>query len=368
MNPAIDWSEYKTTATIDWLRLHITLARRTQFRYIRQELRTLLALPKEDKSIKVEAVCVPNSNDPATVFTFKLHDQHHGNNQARLAHILHGLAIRFPFAAPARIDGIEVSIDLWPKRPNAAPQEVVATALQLSLAAYGDNPRQYDPSTDSTLGLLEHPAPIAGATFYVNHHEPRKGRKATPVAWRVYPKITDDNGMSLPPDQHRARAEVTLQGDALGLYNLTDPLALASYDFTKLADLLHFRPLLPPSQRLKKTILRRKAQKGLQAALKKGADTQTPTPLDEVKHLRLLVGLVNTIQKGLAQEAQCHTASWPYGWVKQDPLHGDERRKHSIHTEPDAELNDRVKAALKTLAKNMGKIAATGKKHAAATR
>lgn len=71
--------------------------------------------------------------------------------------------------------------------------------------------------------------------------------KEIATRYHVYVKTTDNGGkLSLPANQHRARFEVTLRGDALPCQSLEE---LMTFDFTRLADHFKFRKLAPDDYR-----------------------------------------------------------------------------------------------------------------------
>lgn len=363
MYPFVNLASFKPEATLDRVKILVTLSRASQHRHIQAKLHGLLDIEMvKGHCIRVEPMNKAEKGNNATQFWFELHDHQHGNNAAKIRHAVLGLQSEYGFAAPACTILAEPALDFWPEQENAAPLVELTKLLQMTIAAYGDNPRQYDPGTGETPGLLEHPEPM-GTTYYVNHQKARKGRAASDIAWRVYHKTTDRKDESgeaipLPPDQHRVRAEVTLQGAALKKYGLADPLALERCDFEGVAGLLHFRRLLPASERLNKTSLRRDTKKAIQAALATLRTTGRPTPPEVLGRLRFQTRLVGVIQEQLSQEVQCHVTSWPHGLASFDPRAkgGRKPRQHSIHTVPHEALNKMAGKALSGLAKSIASV------------
>lgn len=358
MHPVLNLSDYKATATIDWLDIAVTLSRSTQFQYVQAELRELLGLDALGTAIHVKARDVERRTDAATAFIFRLQEQHHDNNAAKITHVLHGLAAKFGFTAPAKITGIEVAFDLRPKQDPLAVYEA-SRALQHGLAAYGEHARQYAPSAKGkgrTTPLTLDPLYERSGSLYVGHQDAQHGYAPTSISQRVYPKITDgiddnDRPLALPPDQHRARAEVTLQGEALTEYGITDPLALASYDFTRLAELLHFRTLKPIGaiQARHRAMLAQELRK----AINTSKATHIPTPQRALEKLRWRVRFSPAKAPALASihRNTDRVIDWHSGW---DGSEG-RARQHSKDTVPDAELNRKVKVALTALSKRLAK-------------
>ncbi|MDE1555896.1 MULTISPECIES: hypothetical protein [Comamonas] len=363
MHPEINLSDFKATATIDWLDIAVTLGRTTQFQYVQAELHGLLGLSPSDAVIHVTPQNVDKRTDAATGFVLRLQEHHHGNNAAKIAHVVLGLAARFEFAAPARIAAIEVAFDLKPRHDPQAVYDAYAL-LQGGIAAYGEHARQYAPSVrhgGQVVPLTLDPLLAPSGTLYVGHHDAKHGHQPTPKAYRVYAKVTDNNAAPLSPEQHRARAEVTLQLDALEEYGLTDPLALASYDFTRLAGLLHFQPLKSPADIYENYIAQ--VESDLRAAVMKRRKTGKRPPEEFLRRMRSRLTYRKAIARGLASIARNtdRVIDWHSGWE------GSEGRplQHSKDTAPDAKLNRKVKAALAALTKSMDRaVSPTSKKRA----
>lgn len=366
MYPSVNLADFKPAATLDWVKIAVTLSRPSQHRHIQAKLHKLLGIEMvKGRCIRVVPMNKAAEGSNATKFWFELHSHQHDDNAAKVGHALLGLKAEYGFATPPRTLLAEPALDLWPNKPNAAPLPELTKLLAMTLAFRGDNPRQYDPSIDDVVGLLERPEPL-GTTYYVNHHKAHwhNGKKveASDVAARVYHKTTDRKGeddkpIPLPPDQHRVRAEFTLQGAALKKYGLDDPLALDRFDTKAIMELFHFRKLLPPKERLKKTSLRRGTMKAMEAAKENMTATGLRTPPKELKRLRMFERLVALLQSQRSKEPQCHISSWPHGLIGYDPKAkgGREQRKHSIHTVPCAELNEIAQNALQALFKKLGK-------------
>lgn len=359
MYPVINPNHFKPKLVIDWVEIEVTLGRQTRFPYVQKKLHEALGIPQvERQQIRVEAQGVKMPNDLATTFRFRLHEHQHDNSPQKLREALRALETFYGFTTPCWTTAIEIALDFWPTNANALPGLSVAELLQLTIAHYGDNPRQYDPSSGKTLGLLEHPEPIPGSTFYIGHHEARKGEPASDIAVRSYFKVTDRRDkdaapIPLPTGQHRARIEFTLRGKALGRFGLTDPMDMESANLDAMRkELFHFQKLLPPHQRLKKTTLRRDTITGIQAALNNRKETVLPTPPQEISRLKFLSGLIAVIQGHLSREPQVHITSYPYGRFTYDPnkKEGGRWNKHSKHSIPHDELNAMTKKAFKAFA------------------
>lgn len=365
MLPEIDFSNYKATSGMDWLDIGVSLERHTQFQYVQGALHELLNLNETNRPIHVEAQNVVKKTDSANVFVFRLQENHHENNAAKIAYIVRGLADKFGFIAPARIAGVEIACDL---RPKKSPEDIYPAnaVLQGCIAAYGERARQYTPSARSKKGraesLEEDPKFSPQGSLYVGHQDDQHGYQPTPKSHRAYPKITDGldkahRATPLPPNQHRARVEVTLQLEALEEYGLTDPLTLNSYDFSRLAGLLHFRCLKPIEVIIQAH--RDKLSKDLRGAIERIKVTGKPISAEEHEQLRWRVKFSPVKAAALTSlyRNTHRVIEWQGGWK------GSEGRplQHSKDTEPMAELNRKVKAALCKLSKSMRKGASSPK-------
>lgn len=351
MYPEINLSDFKATATIDWLDIAVTLGRITQFQYVQAELHSLLGLDPSHAVIHVIPQNVARATDATTGFVLRLQEHHHGNSAAKIAQIVRGLAARFGFAAPAQITAIEVAFDLKPRHDPKAVYDAYAV-LQGCIAAYGEHARQYAPSVlqgGQVVPLTLDPLLDLQGTLYVGHHDAKHGHQPTPKAYRIYAKVTDNNGTPLPPEHHRARAEVTLQLDALEEHGLTDPLALAAYDFTRLAALLHFQALKSPEDISANYIAQ--VESDLRAAVMKRRKTGKRPSEGFLCRMRSRLTYRKSIARGLASLAKNteRVIDWHRGWE------GSEGRplQHSKDSAPNVKLNRRVKAALRALSKSM---------------
>ena len=357
---------FRAKAVIDWIKIEVTLACAMRFPQIQGELRTALGHTDAERAISVSAQKVDMPNDPANVFVLRLQEHQHENNAAKIAYILRSLEACFGFAAPARTVGIEVAFDL---KPMSRPHTVydAAAAMKSRHAAYGVDPRQV--LSEGSKFLLSELADIDDrSSLYTGWQTAKYGHAITPVSTRVYPKVTDGQDANrkpipLPPELYRARAEVTLQLGAIEEYGLTDPLALASYDFTRIAGLLHFQ-MFKDSAAIKERFLGkyRTDYEQAAAALKKHKGKFARKPMDE-KALSERTELEAQLTKktflmdwreGLAAGRASLSRNtdmvidWQHGWE------GTKNRlQHSKDTTPDKILNRKVKNALQVLSKKV---------------
>jgi hypothetical protein len=152
---------------------------------------------------------------------------------------------RYPLANEPEIAAIEVACDFLhtgEMQERDASTIEMTYRLQSSLLTDGNSPRQFDPQVWDNRFMDMHGARLDPLLNY------REGNKEDDVSWQCYWKRTD-NKQPLPPNEWRARVEVTLKGNALkstGLVKLAD---LDGYKFTDLARFFRFRtPITPEAQ------------------------------------------------------------------------------------------------------------------------
>lgn len=359
---------FRAKAVIDWIKIEVTFVRATRFPLVQGELHKALGLTDVERRISVKAQNVAMSGDPATVFVLRLQEQLHENNAAKIAYILHSLEACYGFAAPARTVGIEMSFDLWPRNGPHTIYEAAA-AMKSRHAAYGSDPRQVL-SDRSKIPLSVWSEIALKSSLYSGHRTTKYGQAITAISTQVYPKTTDGqdaNGkpIPLPPELYRARAEVTLQLGAIEEYGLTDPLALASYDFTRIAGLLHFQ-MFKDSAAIKERFLEkyRTDHEQAAAALKKHKGKFARKPMDEKDiAARTALEVLLTKKAFMQRYGECIASGrasisrntdmvidWQHGWE------GTKNKlQHSKDTIPDAKLNRKVKNALQALTTSMSK-------------
>jgi hypothetical protein len=314
---------FRTQAVIDWIDLAVTLQSGTQFRYVQAALRSILGLATDPYVEPVNA----GAGGVATRFILRVHDTHTATLH-ELERITSGLALVRPFVKPPEVTGIELALDFYSRsNPNAVPDMV--HRLQSSIAAYADNPRQFDPDKaqqpkhGNRFLNRDRPEPVTGLAL-----DPRLnlriGNAGDAVQWQVYDKRTDNNRQPIEPGQRRARAEFTLSGEEFAKRvlgpNVGSRLAtlddLRTFRFETLADLLHFRKFKPIED-----------------------VTDDPVVARALAKLRAH-GIVNYLPGSVAFYRDGRRPS------------GSGRRatrKHSKHTVADAELNDIARRTLKAL-------------------
>lgn len=202
---------FKFRAEVDWLAFEIETARRTHGDTI-----------FETRELELENYVTPLNKGPGGVATrFRITFQNVAswdNAQARLDR----LAKHFPLAAPPIIAGIEVSFDAYARA--ATRDELVDMAVRFF--AFGNVVADYRSS-----GVWHNGVMVEEVAAVMSRHDVRRllntdrviniGNVGDPITQRIYFK-TKDNREPLPEEEHRARAEVALQGAALPFRTLDE--------------------------------------------------------------------------------------------------------------------------------------------------
>ncbi|CAM2983958.1 hypothetical protein [Acinetobacter celticus] len=171
-------------------------------------------------------------------FTIRLHDI---RNKEDLLKITHLLATQYGADyLQMKISNIELSLDFY-NVPSRAFLSALHKSVKYSKTA--ENFRIYKYMKDDTrnkLTLLPN-SPLLLLNRFNNDWCLGVNPKGSPLCYRLYPKTTDSNKLSLQINEHRLRAEVTLNSDMLKnidchLSNLTNIIKLGFkyLTFTKL--------------------------------------------------------------------------------------------------------------------------------------
>ena len=249
-----DRKSFKVSAGIDWLDIKVSLSKRTQHRYVQEELLRITELklwvepcgicisklssyaPRPDNNVKTWVKpMISSTND---TFRIRFHDLLAKNHGGMLEAVLEQLQKRFPFVHEPQIVGIEVFCDFWHKQRSVSATRAMTYRLQTSLFSNGTRPRQFNPASWKNVYLF----PGTRITPYRNF---RTGNKWDNISWQVYHKRTD-NDQKLPVEEQRARVEVTLKGAALTHYSLHRLSDMQRFRFETLAHLFKFRKPIEP--------------------------------------------------------------------------------------------------------------------------
>lgn len=239
-----DLRHFRRKACVDWLDVRLRTSRPTQFQHVQSALEAAGAGKLHVTPID------PGPGGVTDTMVVRCSDRL-ANNYAALSKVLAEFSARYPLAHEPEIVAIEVACDFLHTGDVEREAETRAMTYRLQsslLADYGDDdsrqhPRRFDPAV-GTYCRLDIDAELRLDPCFTY----RTGNDWDDVSWRVYWKRTD-NKKPLPPNEWRARVEVTLQGDALkstGLVKLAD---LDGYKFTNLARFFRFRtPIDPETQ------------------------------------------------------------------------------------------------------------------------
>ncbi|MGF6663308.1 hypothetical protein QF000_004976 [Paraburkholderia atlantica] len=215
-------------AAVDWLAFEIETARPTHATTIRKEL-------------GVRSYVTPLNKGPgevATRFSVPFQDirswddaQDRWDRTQRRLKALRRLPLDAPEHEPI-ITGIEVSFDAYAR--TATREDLVDMAVRFF--AFGNVVADYRSS-----GVWHNGVEVKKVEAVMSRHDVRRllntdrviniGNVGDPVTQRVYFKATD-NRQPLPEQEHRARAEVALQGAALPFTTLA---AARNFEFQALA-------------------------------------------------------------------------------------------------------------------------------------
>lgn len=318
-------AEYRTIAVIDWIELAVTLEKGTQFRYVQNELQSILELATPPYVKPFDA----GAGGVSKRFAIRLYDDH-AATLSELERIMAALALAYPFAAPPEVTGVELALDFYPKHnPDDVPSLVYR--LQSSIDARG-NPRQFDPEKAPMRKHCnrflnpDRPEPVTGLNID-SRLNLRIGNMGDAVQWQVYDKRTDNNRKPIAAEERRARAEVTLTANefahhVLGLDAGSRPVTLddlRTFKFETLANLLHFRQFKPIE-----SITRNPLIAAILARL---------SPHRRYGITNYTFGLTGLYRDGRRPNDKGRKAA----------------RKHSRHTVADAELNDIARRSMKAL-------------------
>ena len=249
VHPLIDLGDYTCRAVIDWVDINFIFERSTQLQFVQQVVEPIIG-----RTPYVEPID-PGPGKVSNKFWIRFQEPQLEN----LAKCEEALGRKFTLEAHGVIRSIEVSVDFTPLTPSADKTGRMVGVLARHLYPNRDfmtvdldRPRFFWRRRKEPTFLMgannllsshaDRPVPI-DATFWV-------GRKEGPVSWRVMEKTIDNQNIKagtwdeLPPNEHRARIEVTLDRQELidrGVKSLAD---LQSFNFAKLQG-RYFRFMVP---------------------------------------------------------------------------------------------------------------------------
>lgn len=245
LTPQIDLEAYQCRAVVDWVDIHIDLARRSQHWQLNKRIERLTGRKEYPEALDLA--------EGKTATRYRLRIQEPNFQTARK--VLDDIEGTYGFATPAHIAAIEISVDFYPVKPSEearARMHGVLVRHFFPTTRVLRNSRMWPrfmpgsiEKTDYTVGRnesddsldigdrmapgLDRPA-LYGSTYYV-------GERDDPRAmWRIQNKVLDKQNLTagtreeLPEDQKRIRVEVTLGHEGcreIGLEKLADLETLA---------------------------------------------------------------------------------------------------------------------------------------------
>ena len=242
-----DLRHFRRKACVDWLDVRLRTSRPTQFQHVQSALDATGA-----GKLYVDPID-PGPGGVADTFVVRVTDRL-ANNYAALSKALAEFSARYPLAHAPELVAIEVACDFLHTgevERDASTIEMTRRLQSSLLTDCGDDddfrqhPRRFDPVAGKYRRLDEDKDLRLDPHFTY-----RIGNDWDDVSWRVYWKRTDKE-QPLPPNEWRARVEVTLQGDALrgvGLVKLAD---LDGYKFTNITGFFRFRTPIDPETQAK---------------------------------------------------------------------------------------------------------------------
>lgn len=253
MSGQIDWKDFRGRCELDFLVVEFELTRPVTGKKLNYFERGVFfqALDPQGK---------PDNNIKSTWFRATIQNP---MSLAEVRRILDHIGARYGLRDEPTLHAMEVSFDIYPRNLEDLGQlPVVAEQLyNMNTMPPSDN-RRLQGHFDTSVPLFQSARVQrfgGDATFYV-------GNKTDPCSFRVYVKKTDKrtsktDALMLPPEEHRARFEVTLQGAGLPVKTLAD---LERFKFTALADYFRFgqviTPPLLPTMTFQERLQRRLAQ------------------------------------------------------------------------------------------------------------
>lgn len=299
---------FKAKACIDWLELAITTTRPTQFRYIKGALDQATGCSTHPEPLDAGA------GDVATQFKVRFYDGLANSMQALMA-ALDKVALSYPLKTPPAVLALELACDFSHKGTPArreADTLAMTHRLQTSLHAEATRPRQFIPDTTGKTKGQNRFLDIPGVRMDPRFNY-RIGNKHDDVSWQAYFKCVDKQA-PIPQSLWRARVEVTLQGPALTAFGITNLDELAAFSFERMASLFRFRRPTDPTKQARGNLF-------IREAIQANRRLNDATPKRGM-HSFMALGRRDRFRKVRAE---------------------------STHIEPDNELQERVRGALKRL-------------------
>lgn len=220
--PHRDYSSYRFRAEVDWIELRLRTVTPTNFQTVRRRLGIGFAIPEASSA---GGAC----NEFCARFQAP---KSWADIDERLKH----LTVDHPLAEPPTVTGIEIALDAYSIGQHRDDLVEMAAhfyngATKLVSVNRRASKRKGESHALETLPQIQNLI-ANGYNIYV-------GNQTDPERQHIYLKETD-SGTPLPPHQHRARTEFTLEREMLPVNSFNDWQA---HDFTGFAPYFKFRHL-----------------------------------------------------------------------------------------------------------------------------
>jgi hypothetical protein len=249
LTPEIDLDAYQWSALVDWIDIEFELARRTQYWKLNDRIEALTGRKEFPDALDLGA------GKTATRYRLRVQEP----DFATVRKVMMDIEAEYGFLAPARVAGLEVSIDAYPKTVSEEARARLhgvlvrhffpTTAILTSDKKW---PRFFPgvvDETDYTVGRNKHDPrldiidrmtpstdrPVTyEATFYAGEKDDAR------AFWRIQNKVLDKQNKAagtseiLPEDKKRIRIEVALGPNGCREAGLQDFETIGDFKFTRL--------------------------------------------------------------------------------------------------------------------------------------
>ncbi|AZO05595.1 hypothetical protein [Mesorhizobium sp. M2A.F.Ca.ET.043.02.1.1] len=248
VRPVINLGDYTCRAVIDWVVISFWFERSTQLQFVQEVVEPIIG-----RTPYVEPID-PAPGNVSTEFQIRFQEP----RLKLLAECEDALDKKFKLQMHGIVRSIEISVDFKPRSPSPdsvgrmvgvlsrhlfPDRDFITVALDRPRFSWRRGKSTFVMGANNLLSSdADRPAPI-DATFYI-------GRKDGQVGWRVMEKLIDNQNIEagtfdiLPPSQHRARIEVTLDRQELIDLEVDFIHDLRRFNFSKLQG-RYFQFMLP---------------------------------------------------------------------------------------------------------------------------
>lgn len=249
LTPEIDLDAYQWSALVDWIDIEFELMRRTQHWKLNDRIEALTGRKEFPEALELDA------GKTATRYRLRIQEP----DFAMTWKVIEDIKAEYGFVAPARVVGLEVSIDAYPKtvseEARARLHGVLVRHFFPTTGILTDEkkwPRFFPGVVDETdytvgrnkndprLDIINRMTPSTDrpvtyeATFYAGEKDDAR------AFWRIQNKVLDNQNKAagtseiLPEDRKRIRIEVALGPDGCREAGLQDFETIGDFKFTRL--------------------------------------------------------------------------------------------------------------------------------------